>query len=83
MARYLAIKNVSICVDWVATREIHYRYEQCEWGWKESVKREELYDEDACYLLALDPRGDLLAFSHFRFDLDYGRPVLYWYVCYF
>lgn len=56
------------------------RYEGCEWGWKESVKREELFDDDSCFLIARSSDDTLLAFSHFRFDLDYGRPVLYWYV---
>ncbi|KAF4529552.1 hypothetical protein B566_EDAN016790 [Ephemera danica] len=53
--------------------------DKCEWGWKDSLKRDELFDEDACYLIARDSAGILVAFSHFRFDLDYGRPVLYCY----
>jgi len=30
--------------------------------------------------LAEDDKGELIAFSHFRFDMDDGIPVLYWYV---
>lgn len=33
----------------------------------------------AWYLVAHSPEGKPLAFSHFRFDVDYGHPVLYWY----
>jgi len=55
-------------------------YEESDWGWKEKVKAEELFDDDASYLLAEDDKGELIAFSHFRFDMDDGIPVLYWYV---
>ncbi|XP_065339955.1 N-alpha-acetyltransferase 40 [Cloeon dipterum] len=55
-------------------------YAQSDWGWKEKEKSEELFDEDAWYLLANDDKnGSMVAFSHFRFDMDEGRPVLYCY----
>ncbi|XP_049778792.1 N-alpha-acetyltransferase 40-like [Schistocerca cancellata] len=54
-------------------------YNSCSWGWNEKVKKEELTDERALYLVARDKEGKALAFSHFRFDLDYGVEVLYCY----
>lgn len=55
------------------------RYEQSEWGWKEREKREEMKDERAWYLLARDAESAPVAFSHFRFDVECGDEVLYWY----
>ncbi|KAG9351673.1 hypothetical protein JZ751_022924 [Albula glossodonta] len=46
-------------------------YEQSEWGWKEREKKEEMKDERAWYLLASDADSVPIAFSHFRFDVDY------------
>lgn len=40
---------------------------------------EELQDEAAWYLIAQRSDGKLLGFAHFRFDLDEGIEVLYWY----
>lgn len=37
-------------------------------------------DEDAWYLIAQSVDGSPLGFSHFRFDLDEGIEVLYWFV---
>ncbi|XP_059475961.1 N-alpha-acetyltransferase 40 [Neocloeon triangulifer] len=54
-------------------------YESCDWGWNEKEKYDELFDEDARYILAKGDDGSLVAFSHFRFDFDEGRPVLYCY----
>jgi len=47
------------------------------WGWNAKEKQRELQDERMWFLLAYD--GDEpVAFVSFRFDLDYGKPVLYW-----
>lgn len=56
------------------------RYEQSEWGWKEREKREELGDDRAWYLIACDAAAGPVAFSHFRFDVECGEEVLYWWV---
>ncbi|NXN14726.1 NAA40 acetyltransferase, partial [Indicator maculatus] len=56
------------------------RYEQSEWGWKEREKRQELRDDRAWYLLAREPGTGPVAFSHFRFDVECGDEVLYWWV---
>lgn len=56
----------------------HFRYEQCSWGWSDQKKKDELSDDAAWYLIAKSVEGNLLGFSHFRFDLDEGIEVLYW-----
>lgn len=32
----------------------------------------------AKYLIARNLENELIGFSHFRFDMDYGDEVLYW-----
>jgi len=65
------------------TKNMKKLYEESEWGWKESSKREEMFDDRAWYLLARstssEDSGKLLAFAHFRFDMDYDDEVLYVY----
>lgn len=53
-------------------------YEASNWGWNPSAKRRELCHEDALYLVAESAKGPC-GFVHFRFDMDFGRPVLYCY----
>nr|CAD7393717.1 unnamed protein product [Timema cristinae] len=53
-------------------------YEDCEWGWSDKEKREEMVDDMAWLLVAQRTSDDQpVAFSLFRFDLDYGDEVLY------
>ncbi|XP_046401768.1 N-alpha-acetyltransferase 40 [Ischnura elegans] len=54
-------------------------YDDCSWGWNDKKKKAEMCEESARYLIARDQEGTPVAFSHFRFDLDYGDPVLYCY----
>lgn len=54
-------------------------YEECDWGWHDKKKREEMTDDRARYLIARTPEGKLVAFSHYRFDLDFDIEVLYCY----
>lgn len=55
------------------------RYEKSSQGWKEHLKREEMTEDEAWYLVVTDTATDKpIAFSHFRFDMDYGEEVLYW-----
>lgn len=35
-------------------------------------------DDAAWYLIAREKKEKFLAFAHFRFDMDFGEPVLYW-----
>ncbi|KAJ0173725.1 hypothetical protein K1T71_010874 [Dendrolimus kikuchii] len=59
-------------------RNMKTLYETCAWGWNKEKKVEEMTDDAAWYLIAKEKNGTLLAFSHFRFDMDFGEPVLYW-----
>ncbi|XKL66892.1 hypothetical protein PGB90_010312 [Kerria lacca] len=54
-------------------------YEECEWGWHEKKKRSEMFDERARYLIVKTVDNKLVAFSHYRFDLDFDIEVLYCY----
>jgi len=70
--------------DWLMdliTRNMKALYEKSDWGWKTANKKEEMFDDRAWYLLArdMDNGGDLVAFSHFRYDMDYDDEVLYIY----
>ena len=57
------------------------RYIDAGWGWDEEGKAEELTCSAAQYLLVWDHNSQPIAFTHFRFDMDYGHHVLYWWVC--
>ncbi|KAG5899835.1 hypothetical protein JTB14_012306 [Gonioctena quinquepunctata] len=60
-------------------RNMQLKYEQSSWGWSDEKKLSELTDEAAWYLIAKSVDGNLLGFSHFRFDVDEGIEVLYCY----
>ncbi|XP_063539493.1 N-alpha-acetyltransferase 40 [Cydia strobilella] len=69
-------------LDWaidLTERNMKKLYETCAWGWNKEKKVEEMMDDSAWYLIAKEKSGTLLAFSHFRFDMDFGIPVLYCY----
>ena len=69
--------------DWVMqlfSKNMKALYERSDWGWNDANKRKELFDDRAWYLLARDAdNGKPVAFSHFRFDMDYDDEVLYVY----
>merc|ERR1712222_266020 len=52
---------------------------EAEFGWKEKDKREELWSDHAWYLIARTEEGKAVAFSHFRYDMDYDDEVVYCY----
>jgi len=60
-------------------------YHKCYQGndpdlnWNEPRKREEMKDDRAWYLIARTQEGTPVAFSHFRFDMDYDDEVVYCY----
>ncbi|KAM3825113.1 N-alpha-acetyltransferase 40 [Vipera latastei] len=69
-------------LDWafeLTKRNMQTLYEQSEWGWKDREKRDEMTDDRAWYLIALENGSLPVAFSHFRFDVEYGEEVLYCY----
>lgn len=76
-------KNASPeCVSWIfdiIERNVKDMYERSSWGWDAAEKQTELTEEAAWYLIA-SCNDNFLGFSHFRFDIDHGDVVLYWYV---
>jgi len=71
--------------DWLkdlTERNMKEYYEKSEWGWRPESKAEEMFGKKGSwYLLArdMDNQGQLVAFSHFRFEMDYDSEVLYVY----
>ena len=53
-------------------------YKTCNLGWQPKIKQNYLNKTWARYLVAYDDKKQPIAFSMFRFDLDYGSAVLYW-----
>lgn len=56
----------------------YFSYERSHSGWNKEFKIEELFDENAYYLIIykdITPVG----YSHFRFDMDFDNEVVYWY----
>nr|CAG4646752.1 EOG090X0MNC [Macrothrix elegans] len=69
-------------VEWMfdlIKRNMKDLYEKSAWGWDEKQKFIEMTESSAWYLIAFTPDLKPLGFSHFRFDMDYGYPVLYCY----
>ncbi|XP_071551499.1 N-alpha-acetyltransferase 40 [Panulirus ornatus] len=61
-------------------RNMRGMYVKSSQGWHEDEKREEMTEDAAWYLFAIDTLSEKpIAFSHFRFDIDYGDEVLYCY----
>lgn len=54
-------------------------YDKSNWGWNEKGKLEEMSEENARYLFAVDGDANVVAMSHFRFDVDDDVEVLYCY----
>jgi len=53
-------------------------YKRSQGGWKERKKIKEMTSKTSRYLVAFKDSKPV-AFSHFQFDMDYGREVLYCY----
>jgi len=47
-------------------------------GWNREEKEEEMFSKESRHLVMMDG-PELIAFSHFRFDMDYGVDVVYCY----
>lgn len=54
-------------------------YQTSDWGWDDKKKLSQMTEPAAWYLIARDESKTPVAFSHFRFDMDYGVDVLYLY----
>lgn len=69
--------------DWIfdlTERNMKEMYTKSEWGWNGEVKRKELCEDAAWFLIARERETEVpVAFSHFRFDMDHDDDVLYCY----
>jgi len=68
--------------DWVFTLikgNMKDMYQKSDWGWNEKNKKVELFEDNAWYLIARDDDSVPVAFSHFRYDMDFDEDVLYCY----
>lgn len=53
-------------------------YKSCPIGWQPKVKQADLNKNWARYFVAVDEAKRPVAYTMFRFDMDYGCSVLYW-----
>lgn len=64
----------------LAERNVGPQYRACSLGWQPKVKQSDLNKGWARYLVAVDRATKKpAAYTMFRFDLDYGRSVVYCY----
>lgn len=64
----------------LAEKNVGKFYETGPIGWQPKVKQNDLKKDWARYMVAVDKEKNPIAYSMFRFDMDYGNSVLYWYV---
>ncbi|XP_040575593.1 N-alpha-acetyltransferase 40 [Lepeophtheirus salmonis] len=61
-------------------RNMKSQYESTSWGWNTKSKEKEMFEQSAWYLIVRESVSNLpVAFSHFRFDIDFDYEVLYVY----
>ncbi|XP_033735228.1 N-alpha-acetyltransferase 40-like [Pecten maximus] len=68
--------------DWVfnlTKKNMQKLYEESDWGWKDKEKLEEMTEEKALYLIATDKDSKPVAFTHFRFDMEWDEELVYCY----
>ncbi|CAD6992766.1 unnamed protein product [Ceratitis capitata] len=63
----------------LAERNVGPFYKALQMGWQPKVKQNDLNKKWARYLVATDKSGQPVAYTMFRFDMDYGHSVLYCY----
>lgn len=61
----------------LAERNVGPYYKTCKLGWQPKVKQNDMTKSWARYLIAKDGNKNA-GFVLFRFDMDYGRSVIYW-----
>lgn len=64
----------------LAERNVGGFYREGPIGWQPKVKQSDLNKNWARYLVAVDKDKKPVAYTMFRFDMDYGHSVIYWYV---
>lgn len=81
MKEMFVLMNYILCTSCMRVKLILmvFRYENSDWGWKDKEKREEMTEDKALYLIARDSFNNKpVAFTHFRFDMEFDEEVLYW-----
>lgn len=73
----LTVELKASLVDLLETN-MRQQYEESPAGWDRSEKEAEMFHSSSRHLV-LSSGDQLVAFSHFRFDLDYGAEVVYCY----
>lgn len=63
----------------LAEHNVSPYYKALQMGWQPKVKQNDLNKKWARYLVATDKSGQPVAYTMFRFDMDYGNSVLYCY----
>ncbi|KAE9420450.1 hypothetical protein Angca_007369, partial [Angiostrongylus cantonensis] len=60
-------------------RNMFHLYSISQWGWDQESKKQELSATTARFLIAKNERGELIGYSHYRFDMDHHSSVVYCY----
>jgi len=77
-ASQMSEDEMDICYNLVKDN-MQLMYENSNWGWNEKEKKIEMTEENARYLYALDGEKNIVAMTHFRFDVDDDVEVIYCY----
>lgn len=64
----------------LAEQNVGPYYKQLKMGWKPKIKQAELNKNWARFLVAENKQKQPVAYTMFRFDLDNGDAVLYWWI---
>ncbi|CAJ0961011.1 unnamed protein product, partial [Mesorhabditis belari] len=60
-------------------RNMQQLYSQSQWGYDPVSKKNELQATTARFIIAYNSKGDKVGYTHYRFDVDFARPVVYCY----
>jgi len=77
MASELSAKQLNWLMD-LMKRNMKYFYKKSQDNWNARKKQKEMTQKTSRYLIAT-VNDKPVAFTHFQFDMDYGRQVLYCY----
>lgn len=61
----------------LAEKNVGPHYKACKLGWQPKVKQNDMSKSWAKFLIAKDGNKNA-GYTMFRFDMDYGRSVVYW-----
>jgi len=78
LVKYMSDEEFDVVFDLVE-KNMRSLYDGSSWGWNDKGKREEMREDNARYLLAFNSENEIVAMSHFRFDVDDDIEVLYCY----